>query len=80
MRAQAIALATLIAAGCAATEPSQTVADSGGVICAREYPTGSSIPITKCKTAAQREQERRDTEADVQALRRGTGTSGRPAP
>ncbi|MFO1220978.1 MAG: hypothetical protein U1E89_21665 [Burkholderiaceae bacterium] len=31
---------------------------SGDMVCTREYPTGSNIPITKCRTREQIEAER----------------------
>lgn len=41
----------------AASNEQQSALRSDDTVCAREYPTGSNIPITKCKTRAQIEKE-----------------------
>jgi hypothetical protein len=69
-------LATVIIAACS-TEPSaQTSAApnqaASNVVCTREYPIGSNIPVTKCRT---REQIEADKAAATENLRR-TQTGG----
>ena len=40
-------------------------------VCEREMRTGSSLPTTRCRTAAQREADRREVEATGDGMRRG---------
>jgi hypothetical protein len=42
---------------------------AGEMVCKREYPTGSNLPVTKCRTRAQIEAERA---AANEALQRTT--------
>lgn len=57
------AFAALLVASCAADpitpkdQPEQNASDD--VVCTREYPTGSSIPMTKCRPSDQIARERR---------------------
>ena len=67
--ASILSLTTLLLAGCAAepvaathpsttpTEAQKSAAAGDDTVCSREYPTGSNIPVTKCKTRAQIEKE-----------------------
>jgi len=64
-----LSLTTLLLGACAseAVEPTNPSANPAGTqttaaagddtVCTREYPTGSNIPVTKCKTRAQIEKE-----------------------
>lgn len=57
-----------LAAACAA--PSQQVASNGTEsVCVREMPTGSTIPVTRCRTQAEAEQDRANAEQTRDALR-----------
>jgi len=47
----------LAIAGCA-SPPLGSMAKSDAPICARETPTGSNVPVTRCRTAAQVERDR----------------------
>ena len=75
-----MSLATLFLVACAAdpavqsttgapATPAGTTAVAGGdeLVCTREYPTGSNIPVNKCRTRAQVEAEKA---ASAEALRR----------
>jgi hypothetical protein len=52
----------VILAACASERPAQigVTADAADAdtVCTREYPTGSNIPLTKCRTRAQVETEK----------------------
>jgi hypothetical protein len=50
-------LIALVIAGCAAPPPGPT-AKGDAQICVRETPTGSNVPVTRCRTAAQIERDR----------------------
>ena len=75
----AASLATALLVACAADPALQTGAipepqagatpagDGDELICTREYPTGTNIPIKKCRTRAQIEAERA---ASAESLRR----------
>lgn len=59
--AAAAALATCVLVACAgATAPSVVAVDdrADGNVCVREYPIGSNIPVTRCRTREQREAEK----------------------
>ncbi len=61
----------LVAACASSTDPGSQQAD---LVCTRETPTGSSIPITKCRTKEQIEQElaaARATGEDIGRARTG---------
>jgi hypothetical protein len=52
---------TMVLAGCATAPGTQVQAassDAGDVVCTREYPIGTNIPVTKCRTRAQAEAEK----------------------
>jgi len=73
LSAQALSLAALILSACATEPPVQAQAapsqNAGDLVCTREYPIGSNIPITKCRT---REQVDAEKAAAVEGLRRAT--------
>lgn len=64
--------ATLI--GCAGTPPAeeQAAANEPGMYCERSQSTGSRMISTRCRTAAQREQDQRGVAAMNEASRRVT--------
>ena len=74
MRSIALACAVssiaVLVLGCAAEPVAATnVASDGDMVCKREYPTGSNLPVTKCRTRAQIEEEKA---AANESLRRTT--------
>jgi len=83
-----LSLATMLVAGCAgepvapavpaATEPvpQKKTAAADDTICTREYPTGSNIPVTKCRSRAQAEKEQA---AAAEMMRRAHTLGGRPS-
>lgn len=61
--------ATLI--GCAGTPPEEQVATlESGAVCERTQPTGSRRIVVSCRSAADREFDRRDVEAVSEGTRR----------
>ncbi len=44
-------------AGCA-SDAAVVAARSDGVVCRKEAPTGSNMPVTRCTTSVQREEDR----------------------
>jgi hypothetical protein len=67
-----MSLTPLLLAACAAEPPAQanaapTQSAGSDMVCTREYPIGSNIPITKCRT---REQIGADKAAGQENLRR----------
>ena len=83
--AGAAALATLLAA-CAAEPTATTNANAAPpaanaadeVVCTREYPIGSNIPINKCRTRAQIEAERASSQETVRGGQTGGGGGAKP--
>jgi curli biogenesis system outer membrane secretion channel CsgG len=69
--ATAALLATVVIAGCSTEPAARTSAApnqaASDMVCAREYPIGSNIPVTKCRT---REQIEADKAAATENLRR----------
>jgi hypothetical protein len=66
----AVSSIAVLVLGCAAEPVADTnVAGDGDMVCKREYPTGSNIPVTKCRTRAQIEAEKT---AANESLRRTT--------
>lgn len=67
------ALAFVVLAGCAhgphaepdGTDANQTTRPQADVTCKEETPTGSMIPRRKCRSDAEREQERNATEHQI---------------
>jgi hypothetical protein len=50
-------LIALAIAGCAAPPPG-SMAKGDAQVCAKETPTGSNVPVTRCRSAAQIERDR----------------------
>ena len=73
-RAAVCAVAVLSLSACA-IEPADSTADSGSLICSREIPVGSNIPIRKCRTREQIEQERRAADQVRDTIRTGQSSS-----
>ena len=73
-RAAICAVAVLSLSACA-VEPPDSTADSGSLVCSREIPVGSNIPVRKCRTREQIEQERRTAEQVREAIRTGPSSS-----
>ena len=71
-------LAWLVLAGCAASPPQaqSTTENNNDLVCQRVYPTGSNIPVTRCTTFSQREQEKRNADALMDSVRRPGNVSG----
>ncbi|HTP72212.1 MAG TPA: hypothetical protein VML58_08330 [Burkholderiaceae bacterium] len=65
----------LLLVGCAAepTDPARPEQVANDMVCTREYPTGSSIPMTKCRSSEQLERERRMGQETIR--RNTTGTA-----
>lgn len=69
--------------GCAGTPPVeeavQVAAVAPGTVCEREQSTGSRFINTRCRSAADREQDKRDVDAIAESARRTrpSGTPGR---
>jgi hypothetical protein len=61
---QVAALSILLTACAAGPAPDGKQSDAS-VVCEREYPIGSNLPVTKCRTAAEREQLRRDAQKEL---------------
>lgn len=71
-RALLLVAAATALAGCA-SDPAETTAGKGGMVCTRETPVGSNFPITKCRTPEQVAQDK--AEADrVKAMIQQTTT------
>jgi hypothetical protein len=61
-------------AGCvAAPQTGDAIAD--GTTCEREFRVGSNLPTTRCRSAAQREADRRAAEAIGDTIRPGAATT-----
>ena len=72
------ALATLLLAACAADPADQSAATSqtaSDMTCTREYPTGTNIPITKCRTREQIETERKVGQDALRQVQKGGPTT-----
>jgi len=76
MRSILSAFASVLVVACAAEptpptdQPDQT---AGDMVCTREYPTGSTIPMTKCRSPDQITRERRVGQETIR--RNTTGTA-----
>ena len=74
-------LSALPLIGCAGTPPASDVSTQASAIdpttvCEREQITGSKFQKINCRTAADREQDRRDAEAMSEASRRTRSSAG----
>jgi hypothetical protein len=67
-------LPTLALAACASAPPTGAAVAADGVSCERETRVGSSLPTTRCRTAAQREAERAAAQRVGDNLRPGAAT------
>lgn len=78
MTARPALAALLVLVGCATSEQQSTPAaadnsgnsSNGDVVCQREYPVGSNIPVTKCRTVAQQGEDKRAADTTLEAVRR----------
>lgn len=69
----AVLLLSSVLHGCAGTARSVS-ADGTSIVCHKESPTGSSIPVTKCRTLEQIERDRaaaQSTGDDINRARSG---------
>ena len=79
---RSLLLSTSILAACAAQPPAPAPADAAvpvaasqsDSICSKEYPTGSHIAVTTCRTREQVEAERRAGTKDMERAQTGGGT------
>ncbi len=62
-------LMALALAGCASAPATTTAANDNSVICDKEVPTGSMLSKSKCRSAEQREAERRSVETVNESVR-----------
>jgi hypothetical protein len=60
--------------GAESANPSKDTGKPEKLICTRETPTGSTIPVRVCRTRSQMEQERRATE-QMQSQNRSVGSN-----
>ena len=71
-RALGFAVLAYLFAGCTASDPSKQASTpmhddpSKGIVCTYSVPTGSALKEKKCTTPEQREQQRRETEHQIQ--------------
>lgn len=70
-------LLPVLAAACAAP-PQQVASGTAESVCVREMPTGSTIPVTRCRSQAEVEQERANAEQTRDALRGKATQPGKP--
>jgi hypothetical protein len=65
-----------------ASEPTkiagQTEQTANDTVCTREYPTGSNIPMTKCRSPEQVEKERRIGQETIRRKTPGPAQTGKP--
>ncbi|MFT3957106.1 MAG: hypothetical protein QM722_22825 [Piscinibacter sp.] len=74
-----VALLALVSA-CSSTPPGEGQTANAQMNCTRETPTGTSIPVTRCRTAQQAERDRdaaQDFGTMIRAAPGSTGQSGR---
>lgn len=77
MKPLLLPLLALALAACASAPPDGTPVAVDQVSCERETRTGSNLPTTRCRSAAQREADRRAAEAAGESIRPGATTTGR---
>ena len=51
--------------GCAGSPAQDGKQADSDVLCEREYPIGSNLPVTKCRSAAEREQQRLNAQKEL---------------
>lgn len=66
-----------VLAGCAAAPESQESAERPRSVCEREAPTGSNLPVTRCRSTAEREQDRERAQRNMDQMRSGAAGSGK---
>lgn len=74
-----VALATVLIAACAsdpaarpqAASSSSATGDRSQMVCTREYPIGTNIPVTKCRTREQIEADKRTATESLNKIQRG---------
>ncbi len=76
----ALSLSSALLAACAAEPaPPSTVPEAAAtqsdVVCSREYPTGSNMAVTKCRSREQAEMEKAVAERTLGHPNSGTGLS-----
>lgn len=72
MKRLLLTLLPLALAACATTTPPKEgaqAATDAGTVCDRDARTGSMLPTTRCTTAAEREEAKRNTQAVSEAVR-----------
>lgn len=75
----AAGVAALLCGCAAAPQTSQALAGPEERLCEREYPIGSSLPVTRCRSAAEREQLREKAQRSLEQLRNDAPAgSGKP--
>jgi hypothetical protein len=73
-----IVVVAALLAGCAAAEPSST-ADSSAPICSLDTPTGSNIPVKRCRSAEDLRRESETANAARDAIDRSRSGIRGPA-
>lgn len=77
IKALAPGLIALLVAGCASPEaPAPAGAAVVAQNCAREVPIGSSVPVTRCRSAEDIERDAKTKQSMEDALSRRSGPSG----
>lgn len=72
-------LATVLLAACAAN-PADKSAAAGSpdeMVCTREYPTGSNLPVSRCRSRAQIDEEKATAAESLRRAQPG-GPAGKP--
>jgi hypothetical protein len=70
-------LISLALASCT-TYPDEQVTSNDQRVCEKVTPTGSNLPVTRCRSRAQIERERADSEMAKQSIRGSGATVGDP--
>lgn len=72
-----LSLFVVTLAACASAPPKDAPIAAGDSSCEREVRTGSSLPTTRCRSAAQREADRRNAEAVGDSIKPGSASTAR---
>ena len=70
----AASVLTMTLAGCAAgpaPQPQAASSEPSGMVCTREYPTGTHFPVTRCRTHAQIEADKASAAEDLKRVQTG---------